>query len=53
MTICPFMCIKTFDFQGRAQRVQRDFFLSQKLPKLNSAIDAEYVANLANVNMWL
>jgi len=46
------MCIKTFDFQGRTQGVQRDF-LSQKLPKLKSAIDAEYVANLANVNMWL
>jgi len=30
-----------------------DLYLPPKFPKLDLATDAEYVANLVNVNMWL
>jgi len=37
---------------GHMQGVLRDLY-PQKLPKLDLATDAEYVANLLNVSVWL
>jgi len=38
---------------GAYQRRAMKGFKPQKLPKLDLTTDAEYVANLANVGMWL
>jgi len=38
--------------QGRAQRGYKGIN-TPKLPKLDLTTDAEYVANLVNVSMWL
>jgi len=36
---------------GRTER-RRQGFIPRKLPQLDFRTDAEYVANLVNVNMW-